>query len=552
MVKIIQIGIHIEGEAVHGHPAAATHADGTDLSFKTRLTRIQPNAGLPNGSISHQSIIRHGLYDQLFQIAEVNANIGFEFLQVQDRITNNLLGAVESYVATPIGMEEPDAPLLPAGFVDQHMFHFSALADGINRRMLHQQEMVLSGFTHRLPAHILFEQGFLQVPGFLVTKLSQIGEQYFLHPAKLGIARPIFAKMGKKSTDLEREEPEELTEASDELYEQHVFRIDPGQELMRIDKFLVGRIEYATRNKVQKAIEAGRILVNGKTTQSNYKIRPADEVVVYSHYEKKGENIVPQDIPLNIQYEDDAVMIINKPAGLVVHPASGNPDGTLINGVAFYLQQQNKDISEENLPRFGMVHRIDKNTSGLMVLAKTDLAVTALAKQFFDHTVYRRYIALVWGDVAAEEGTVIAHIGRHKRFRKLFDAYPEGEYGKDAITHYKVLERLGYVTLVECRLETGRTHQIRVHMQHIGHPLFNDDFYGGDRIVKGTVYTKYKQFVENCFAICPRQALHARDIGFRHPSTGEQVLFSCEIPEDMSAVIEKWRRYTKAGATLND
>ncbi len=348
------------------------------------------------------------------------------------------------------------------------------------------------------------------------------------------------------SSATELDELEEQQESSEDLYERHVFRIDPGQELMRIDKFLVGRIEYATRSKVQKAIEGGRILVNGLATQSNYKIRPNDEVVVYSHQEKKGEHIVPQAIPLNIHYEDKDILIINKPAGLVVHPASGNPDGTLINGVAWHLLQQDPSITEENLPRFGMVHRIDKNTSGLMVLAKTDRAVSSLARQFFDHTVYRRYIALVWGEPEADEGTVVAHIGRHRRFRKLFDAYPEGEYGKDAITHYKVLERFGYVTLVECRLETGRTHQIRVHMQHIGHPLFNDDFYGGDRIVKGTVYTKYKQFVENCFQICPRQALHAKSIGFKHPGTGEPVLFESELAEDMAAVIEKWRRYTQA------
>lgn len=357
---------------------------------------------------------------------------------------------------------------------------------------------------------------------------------------------PIFAKISIFMTqDLAQEELDDQAEVSEELYEQLTLRVDPGQEPIRIDKFLVARIEYATRNKVQKAIEAYRVLVNGKPTQSNYKIRPGDEIVVYSHREKKGEHIVPEPVPLNIVYEDDQIMIINKPAGLVVHPASGNPGGTLINGVAYYLQQQNKEITEENLPRFGMVHRIDKNTSGLMVLAKTDRAVSDLARQFFDHTVYRRYIALVWGDLAEEEGTVIAHIGRHKRFRKLFDAYPEGDYGKDAITHYKVLERFGYVTMVECRLETGRTHQIRVHMQHIGHPLFNDDFYGGDRIVKGTVYTRYRQFVENCFAICPRHALHAKNIGFKHPGTGKQVLFESELAKDMEALIEKWRNYVK-------
>lgn len=336
---------------------------------------------------------------------------------------------------------------------------------------------------------------------------------------------------------------EQLPEASEELYEQQVFRIDPGQELMRIDKFLVGRVEYATRNKVQKAIAAGRILVNGKTTKSNYNIRPADEIIIYSHRERAGEQVIPEPIPLPIVYEDDQVMVINKPAGLVVHPGSGNPRGTLLNGVAWYLQHKDSSINEETLPRFGMVHRIDKNTSGLILIAKTDSAVTSLARQFFNHTVYRRYIALVWGDMEADEGTVVAHIGRHRRFRKLFDAYPEGDYGKEAITHYKVLERMHYVTLVECRLETGRTHQIRVHMQHIGHPLFNDDFYGGDKIVKGTVYTKYKQFVDNCFAICPRHALHAVNIGFKHPGTGEDVFFQSDIAPDMSAVIDKWRNY---------
>ncbi|HQD11186.1 MAG TPA: RluA family pseudouridine synthase, partial [Flavihumibacter sp.] len=257
----------------------------------------------------------------------------------------------------------------------------------------------------------------------------------------------------------EQDLEEQLPEEGEELYEQQVFRIDPGQELMRIDKFLVGRIEYATRNKVQQAIQAGRILVNGKTTKSNYNIRPADEIIIYSHRERKGEQVVPEKMALNIHYEDEQLLVINKPAGLVVHPGSGNPGGTLLNGVAWYLQQEDKSITEETLPRFGMVHRIDKNTSGLIVMAKTDEAVSSLARQFFNHTVYRRYVALVWGDMEADEGSIVAHIGRHRRFRKLFDAYPEGDYGKEAITHYKVLERMNYVTLVECRLETGRTHQ---------------------------------------------------------------------------------------------
>jgi len=248
---------------------------------------------------------------------------------------------------------------------------------------------------------------------------------------------------------------------------------------------------------------------------------------------------------LNIEYEDEDILIINKPVGLVVHPASGNPNGTLINGVAWHLLQQNKDLNTDELPRFGLVHRIDKNTSGLMVLAKTGKAATSLAKQFFDHTIQRQYVALAWGDIAEDSGTVNAHIGRHQRFRKIFDAYPDGEYGKEAITHYKVLERLGYVTVVQCQLETGRTHQIRVHMKHIGHPLFSDELYGGDRIVKGTVFTKYKQFVDNCFNICPRHALHARTIGFIHPRTRQPISFESQVPSDMQQLIDKWRNYVK-------
>ena len=331
---------------------------------------------------------------------------------------------------------------------------------------------------------------------------------------------------------------------SDELYERLVIKVDKGQEPLRIDKFLTARIENATRNKVQQAIETGRVLVNNKAVQSNYKIRPADDIVLYSDKEAHGEEIIPEYIPLNIVYEDDDLMIINKPPGLVVHPASGNYTGTLINGVAYYLQQKNKEISEETLPRFGLVHRIDKNTSGLMILAKTAPAVASLAKQFFNHTITRQYVALVWGDLIKDSGTIIAHVGRHKRFRKQFEAYPDGETGKDATTHYKVLERFGYVTMVQCVLETGRTHQIRVHMKHIGHPLFNDDTYGGDKIVKGTIFSKYKQFVENCFAICPRQALHAKTIGFIHPSTKKELIFESELPDDMQQVIEKWRKYT--------
>jgi 23S rRNA pseudouridine1911/1915/1917 synthase len=340
-------------------------------------------------------------------------------------------------------------------------------------------------------------------------------------------------------------EMEENLDGGEELYERMSLVVDRGQEPMRLDKFLVARIENASRNKVQQSIESGRVLINGKQVQSNHKIKPGEEIVVYSDKEVQGEDIIPEQMPLNIEYEDDDILIINKPVGLVVHPASGNPSGTLINGVAWYLLQQNKDLNTDVLPRFGLVHRIDKNTSGLMVLTKTEKAVSSLAKEFFDHTIKRQYVALVWGDVAEDSGTVIAHIGRHQRFRKIFDAYPDGEYGKEAITHYKVLERLGYVTVVQCQLETGRTHQIRVHMKHIGHPLFSDELYGGDRIVKGTVFSKYKQFVDNCFSICPRHALHARTIGFIHPRTRQPIEFESQIPADMQQLIDKWRNYVK-------
>ncbi|RYE00151.1 MAG: RluA family pseudouridine synthase [Sphingobacteriales bacterium] len=337
----------------------------------------------------------------------------------------------------------------------------------------------------------------------------------------------------------------ETTDSSDELYERFTYQIDKGQEPLRIDKFLMGRIEGATRNKLQRGINSGMVLVNGKEVKQNYKIKPLDQIVVYSDMTPESTDVVPEPMDLNILFEDADIMIINKPAGMVVHPGSGNYTGTLLNGVSYYLKQQNPDLDESVLPRFGLVHRIDKNTSGLLVLAKTDVAMRHLAKQFFDHTVKRNYRALVWGNVEEDAGTITGHVGRNLRFRKLFDVFPEGDHGKEAITHYKVLERFNYVTLVECVLETGRTHQIRVHMKHIGHTLFNDDTYGGDRILKGTIYTKYKQFVENCFALCKRQALHAKTLGFKHPRTGEDMFFETELPDDIAAVIEKWRRYSK-------
>jgi 23S rRNA pseudouridine1911/1915/1917 synthase len=346
------------------------------------------------------------------------------------------------------------------------------------------------------------------------------------------------------NTNIPSEIEDDLPE-SEELYERLTIIIDKGQEPLRIDKFLMNRIEGATRNKIQQAIENELVLVNDKPVKCNHKTKAGDRIVVYETDSPESSEIIPQNIPLDIIYEDDDLFVVNKPVGMVVHPGSGNPDNTLINAAAYHLKLQNPALDEKTLSRFGLVHRIDKNTSGLIVMAKTQKAMTDLAKQFFNHTVHRRYVALVWGDFTEQEGTITGHVGRHQRFRKLFTTYPDGEHGKDAITHYKVLENFNYVTLVECRLETGRTHQIRVHMQYIGHPLFNDDFYGGDRIVKGTVYTKYKQFVDNCFALCPRQALHAKELGFIHPTTQQEMLFTSELPDDITQVIEKWRKYSQ-------
>ena len=352
------------------------------------------------------------------------------------------------------------------------------------------------------------------------------------------------ADLKKVDENFSPENNDSEEEDREELFERETIICAKGQEPLRIDKFLMGRIEGATRNKIQQAIEAERVLLNDRPVKSNYKVRPLDKIIIYQDYSPDSNEIIPEDIPFTIVYEDEEVMVINKDPGMVVHPGSGNPGGTLVNAIAFYLKQQNPDISEDELARFGLVHRIDKNTSGLLVVAKTPRAMTHLAKQFFDHTVHRRYVALVWGHFEEDEGTIVAHVGRHQRFRKLFTAYPEGEYGKEAITHYNVLERFNYVTLIECRLETGRTHQIRVHMQHIGHPLFNDETYGGDTIVKGTVFTKYKQFVENCFALCPRHALHAQQLGFIHPATNEQMNFESVLPNDIESVIEKWKKYS--------
>jgi len=345
---------------------------------------------------------------------------------------------------------------------------------------------------------------------------------------------------------LELEDELDNGEGSEELYERVNIVVDKGQEPLRIDKFLMNRVEGATRNKIQQACDGGMVLVDDKPVKSNYKVKPGNRIVVFSSKSPESTEVVPEELPLDIVYEDDDVMVINKPAGMVVHPGCGNYSGTLVNGLAWYLGDEHTRAVTPEIPRFGLVHRIDKNTSGLLVVAKSDKAMNDLAKQFFDHTVQRRYLALVWGDIEENEGTIVAHVGRHQRFRKIMDAYPDGEYGKEAITHYEVLERFNYVTLISCRLETGRTHQIRVHMQHTGHPLFNDDTYGGNRIVKGTVFAKYKQFIDNCFEIMPRHALHAQTLGFIHPRTRQPMQFESPLPEDFSQVLEKWRRYVTA------
>lgn len=331
----------------------------------------------------------------------------------------------------------------------------------------------------------------------------------------------------------------ELPEDSQDLFEHHRFVVSKGQGLIRIDKFLLTKIENASRNKIQQAAKAGNILVNGAATKSNYRVKPNDVISVVLAYPSREDTIIPEDIPLDILYEDEDIIVINKQAGMVVHPAYGNYSGTLVHALAFHLQNRSFDKAEGRLPF--LVHRIDKDTSGIMVATKNELAQSKLARQFYYHNIERKYIALIWGDPKAESGTISGHIGRSQRDRKLFTVYPEGDHGKRAVTHYKVIEKLGYVTLIECQLETGRTHQIRVHFQHIKHPLFNDATYGGDKILKGTTYTKYRQFVENCFKIMPRQALHAKSLGFKHPGTNKAMYFEVDLPDDFREVLERWR-----------
>lgn len=336
-------------------------------------------------------------------------------------------------------------------------------------------------------------------------------------------------------------EDENCDIASKELYEHFRIMADKGQTLVRVDKFLCDRIEGTSRNRVQKAADAGYIKVNDVVVKSNYKVKPLDVITIYMDTPPRDIQIHPEDIPLNIVYEDEHLMVVNKPAGLVVHPGHGNYTGTLLNAIAWHLKD-NEDY-DPNDPSVGLVHRIDKDTSGLLLIAKTPSAKTHLALQFFNKTTKREYRALVWGNFEEDEGTVVGNIARNPKDRMQMTVFEDPTIGKHAVTHYQVLERLEYVTLVACKLETGRTHQIRVHMKHIGHVLFNDARYGGNEILRGTRFAKYKQFIDNCFSICPRQALHAMSLGFVHPVTNEEMFFTSELPEDMQQLIDKWRNY---------
>lgn len=335
-------------------------------------------------------------------------------------------------------------------------------------------------------------------------------------------------------------------EEGEELYEHYHFVADKGQEVLRIDKFLIDRLPNTSRNKIQVAAKNGNILVNQSKVKPNYKVKPGDDISLVLPYPVRNLELIPQNIPLNIVHEDDEVIVINKQAGLVVHPGYGNYSGTLVNALMYHFDHL-PSLPSDYYGRPGLVHRIDKNTTGLMVIAKTEEALTHLANQFFERTTFRRYNAIVWGNLEQDEGTIVGNIGRSLKNRKVMDVFQDPDHGKHAVTHYKVLRRFGYVTLVECRLETGRTHQIRVHFKHIGHPLFNDEEYGGNKILKGTIFSKYKSFIENCFQLLPRQALHAKSLGFTHPVSGERLQFDSEIPDDMLQVLEKWERYASAG-----
>lgn len=341
-------------------------------------------------------------------------------------------------------------------------------------------------------------------------------------------------------------EPLEETEQGEqeELFEHHRIVADPGQEPLRIDKFLVNRLPNTSRNRIQNACDAGCILVNGVAAKSSHKVKPGDLVQVVLPEPVREIELIPQDLPIRIVYEDDDVILVDKEAGMVVHPAYGNYSGTLMNALVYHFSQL--PVRDGMQTRPGLVHRIDKNTSGLLVIAKSENAMVQLAKEFFERTIERKYLALVWGDFKEDEGTINAAIGRSLKDRKKMDVFPGGEFGKHAVTHYKVIERLGYVTLIECKLETGRTHQIRVHMKHINHPLFNDFEYGGDKILKGTTFSKYKQFVTNAFSLLKGQALHAQSIGFIHPRTQKRIYFESPLPPSFQELLEKWRKYSIA------
>jgi 23S rRNA pseudouridine1911/1915/1917 synthase len=337
----------------------------------------------------------------------------------------------------------------------------------------------------------------------------------------------------------------DFQEPEEELFEHYRFDVPKGQAFLRIDKYLMLMVPNATRNKIQNAATSGDIYVNDIPVKSNYKVKPLDVIRILLSHPPFENRVDPEDIPLDIVYEDNALLLINKPPNFVVHPGHGNYTGTLVNALAFHFENLPLNSSE----RPGLVHRIDKDTSGLLVVAKTEAAMSHLAKQFEDKTSEREYVALVWGNVKEEEGTITGNIARHVKDRMQMSVFADPEIGKHAVTHYKVLERFGYVTLVSCKLETGRTHQIRVHLKHIGHTLFNDERYGGNLILKGTTFTKYKQFIDNCFKTLPRQALHAKTLGFVHPVTGEMMRFDTEIPKDMADCIEKWRNYSKSNAS---
>lgn len=351
-----------------------------------------------------------------------------------------------------------------------------------------------------------------------------------------------------QTDDVNADSDELLDENEEDSYQLHrEIRVDPGQNPLRIDKFLFDRLEMISRNRIQNAIKSGAVTVDGEEIKPNFKIKPNHVIsMVVPKPPGEGIRVLPQNIPLDVVYEDEDVLVINKPAGLVTHPGVGHYRGTLVNAIAYHFGFGMPVLNGNNQDKLGLVHRIDKNTSGLLVIAKSEYAMSHLAKQFFQHTVERTYYALVWGDLRQDKGTIIANVGRDPKDRKRFTVFPEKDQGKWAVTHYEVIERFYYTTLIKCNLETGRTHQIRVHMRYIGHPLFSDDKYDGARIAAGTVFSKYKQFVDHCFSLMPRHALHAKSLGFVHPATGEHTQFDSELPADFQSVLMAWRNYIES------